>query len=152
MKRVLYLLVCMSGLVACAAPVTTSQRTEIIHDNKLQITSGTFDKGRFVSVANAQKVWEARLKGGKEKWILRRDLLRFIARKEIEHICGSHFVAIRKGPIYNMLDNDETMGGVAPALGVSVAMLAYIAAEAATLPTNIPASVYMEFSCQKDEK
>jgi hypothetical protein len=152
MKRVLYLLTCMSALAACASPVTTSQRTVTVDDNRLEITSGTLNNGRFITVANAQKVWEGDLKGGKEKWIARRDVLLLTARNEIEAICGEWFVAMRKGPIYNMLDNDETLGGAAPALGVAVSMAAYLAAEAATQVTNIPSSVYIEFSCQDDKK
>jgi hypothetical protein len=51
-----------------------------------------------------------------------------------------------------MLDNDETMGGMAGVLGVSVAMAAYLAAEAATKDSNIPTGVYMEFGCPEDRK
>src|SRR5580658_773916 len=120
MKQALYLLACMSGLVACASPVTTSQRTVTVDGNNLQITSGTLNNGRFITVENAQKVWEADLKGGKEKWIARRDILLLTAKDEIERICGQPFVAMHKGPVYNMLDNDETLGGAAPALGVAV--------------------------------
>lgn len=152
MKRALYLFVSMFGLVACASPVTTSQKTVTAEGNELEITSGTFSNGRFVSVKKTQKAWEAHLKGGKEKWTARSDALRLTARGEIHRICDEWFVAIQKGPIYNMLDSDETMGGIAPALGVSVAMVAYLAAEAATKDTNIPSSVYMEFTCPKDEK
>src|SRR5579872_6263802 len=114
MKQALYLLACMSVLGACAAPVTTSQRTVTVDGNDLQITSGTLNNGRFISVEKTQKVWEAGLKGGKEKWIARRDILLLTARNDIERICGEWFVAMHKGPIYNMLDNDETMGGAAP--------------------------------------
>lgn len=152
MKRAIYSWACMVGLAACAAPVTTSHKTITVEGNTLQITSGTGNTGRFISVENTRKVWEGSLKGGKEKWLARRDMLNMTARKEIEHICGEWFVALHKGPIYRMLDSDETMGGMAPALGVGVAMAAYLAAEASTKDTNIPASVYMEFSCQRDEK
>lgn len=156
MRRALSLFTGLSAsllwLVACSAPVTTSQKTVTSYGNNLQVVSGTDNNGRFIMVANAQKTWEGVLKGGKEKWIMRRDFLNRFARDEIEKICGSWFVAIRKGPIYNMLDNDETMGGVAPALGVAFSMAAYLAAEAATKDTNVPASAYIEYSCQDDKK
>lgn len=152
MKSVLYFLACLPALVACSGPVTTSERTEEVEGNNLQITTGTLSDGRFITVANAQKVWEGDLKGGKDKWGNRRDFLLLNARQEIESICGQWFVAMRKVPFYNMLDNDETMGGLAPALGATVAMAAYLAAEAATKDTNIPSSVYIEFSCDDDKK
>src|SRR5438105_156611 len=116
MKRALYLLACLPALSACAPAVTTSQRTVAVWGNTLHIASGTLSGGRFVSVANAQKTWEGDLKGGKEKWNARRASLELYARKEIERICGHWFFALRRGPVYNMLDNDETMGGVAPVL------------------------------------
>ena len=139
------------GLAACSSPVTTSTQTVVLYGNTVQITSGTLSKGRFVNVADSQKTWEGDLKGGKEKWGNRRDALHLTANSEIIRICGDWF-ALTKGPIYNMLDSDETMGGVAPALGVSVAMIAYIVADAATQDTNVPASTYVEFTCPKDEK
>ena len=126
-------------------------KTVPVDDNNLKISSGTLSSGRFVTVENAQKLWEGELKGGKEKWPARRDALLVTARSEIEGICGEWFVAM-KAPIYNMLDSDETLGGAAPALGVAVSMAAYIAAEANTQVTNIPSSVYIEFSCQDDKK
>jgi len=152
MKRSLYLLAAFAALAACDSPVTTSKRTVTEGGNGLLITSGTTGGGRFVSVDNPQKSWEGDLKGGREKWGARRDVLHDTARNEIERICGEWFVAIHKGPVYNMLDNDETMGGAAPALGVAVSMAAYLAAEAATKDTNIPTGVYMEFSCQGEGK
>lgn len=51
-----------------------------------------------------------------------------------------------------MLDNDETMGGMAPVLGTTASMLAYLAAEAATKDTNIPTGAYVEFNCPQDKK
>lgn len=152
MRHPWYLLICMVGLAACAAPVTTAQKTATAHGNKLEIVSGTFSGGRFISVTKAEKVWTGQLKGGKEKWGARRGALHATAKKEIERICGEWFFATLKKPVYNMLDNDETMGGVAPMLGASVAVFAYLAAEAATEDTNIPSGMYMEFSCPKDEK
>lgn len=145
------LLVCLV-LAACSSPVVKSHTTKVVGGNNLQVTSGTVSGGRFISVANTHKEWAASLKGGKERWNARRGALLSTARAEMEQICGDWFVALRKGPLYNMLDSDETMGGVAPALGVTVAMAAYIAAEAATKDTNVPSSMYMEFACQSDEK
>jgi hypothetical protein len=152
MKHGLYLLACISVLAACTSPVTTAQRTVTLEGNDLRISSGTLSNGRFITVENVRKTWEGELQGGKEKWTARSDLLHTTARNEIETICGQWFVAIHKGPIYNMLDSDETMGGMAPALGVEVSMVAYLAAEASTKDTNIPTSVYMEFSCPNEGK
>lgn len=151
MKHTITLLACLA-LVACSSPVVKSQKTTTVEGNSLQVVSGTANGGRFISVANSQKEWAGGLKGGKEQWNARRGVLLSTARTEMEQVCGDWFVALRKGPLYTMLDSDETMGGVAPALGVTVAMAAYIAAEAATKDTNIPSRIYMEFSCQGDEK
>lgn len=116
------------------------------------MTSGTLAKGRFITVANAQVGWQGDLEGGKEQWGARSELLYKTARSGIASICGEWFVAVHKGPVYTMLDNDETMGGMAPVLGVAASMVAYLAAEANTKDENISVSAYMEFSCQSDEK
>ncbi len=153
MRRAYCLAALLLVLPACAPPpVTTSTREVEIDDNRLKVSSGTWSKGRFVFVENAKMGWDGDLEGGKEKWEARRQFLYVNARKEIQDICGNWFFAMPKEPVYNMLDNDETMGGIAPVLGVAASMVAYLAAEAKTKDTNVPVSVYIEFSCEKDEK
>lgn len=146
-KQAACVLACASALGACAEPVTTSRQTVTVDGNPLQVSSGTWSEGYFVSVDNVSNTWKGRLKGGKEKWNARRDLLQMQMRNEVTRICGTWFVAPHRGPVYRMLDNDETMGGMAPVLGVSASMIAYLAAEAATKDENIPTGVYFEFEC-----
>jgi hypothetical protein len=50
-----------------------------------------------------------------------------------------------------MMDKDQTMGGVAPVLGMTAMMAAHLAASSATDPANIPVGLYTEFSCRMDE-
>jgi len=152
MKRVIYLLASLLVLVACTEPVVTSRRTVTQDDNELRITSGTWNKGRFILVETAKIGWEADLAGGKEQWSARREFLYSVARDDIRDICGDTFFAVPKRPVYNMLDNDETMGGIAPVLGVAASMVAYLAAEAKTKDENIPVSLYIEFNCMEDEQ
>lgn len=152
MKRSAFFLSCLLACSACSSPVVTAQRTETIDGNRLQITSGTNSAGRYVAVENVDKRWEGSLKGGKEKWGVRRDLLKKTYRDEIEQVCGEWFYEEVQSAHYNMLDKDETMGGVAPVLGVTASMVAYAAAEASTDPANIPVSVYSEFRCRKDNE
>ena len=82
----------------------------------------------------------------------RRDFLKECVKKEAQRICGNRFYATTKKPIYNMLDGDETMGGAAAVMGVGASMLAYLAVAASTKDTNVPAAVYMEFSCMSDQQ
>lgn len=149
MKHTLYSLLCLL-LPACSKPVIDMQHVKTVDGNKLQITQGTFDGGRFVTVENVDKRWVGRMKGGKEKWGARKTLLEDMSTQEIRSICGTWHYMPTLGPFYNMLDKDETMGGVAPVLGITASMAAYVAAASSTDEANIPTSVYTEFRCHND--
>jgi hypothetical protein len=136
-------------LAACAE--TKSQRTDTIDGNKLQVTYGTITTGRFIMVENVDRRWEGKLKGGREKWLERKDLLDITAQEEMEKICDNWPYVLDRKPFYNMMDKDETMGGAAPMLGMSVAFMAYVAAASATDEANVPVSIYAYFHCRNDE-
>lgn len=141
-------------LAACAAGVEqTSQRVVSVEGNRLQITSGIIPgTGRYVTIDNLDKRWVGKWKGGKEKWGLRAGMLDGMAKREIGTICGDWFYHVVRRPVYGMMDKDETMGGLAPVLGVTAAMAAHLAASSATDPANIPVNIYTEFGCARDER
>jgi hypothetical protein len=154
MARVAYILPILFLLAACGTkPEVTSQKNDTVDGNTLQVTSGTVPSGRFVAVANIDKRWEGKFKGGREKWVARRDLLQKQLWAEMERICQTWpHIVLDRGPHYNMLDKDETMGGLAPMLGSTFAMAAYVAAASATDDANIPTSGYADFHCRSDEE
>ena len=143
-------------LAACSSTpkVVTSDRTVEVDGNKLQIVSGTLSTGRFVVVQNknADMRWIGPMKGGKEKWQARATLLNSWMTEEIRDICGDLFYESVFGPTYKMMDKDDTMGGLAPVLGITASMVAHLAASSATDESNVPVSIYSEFKCRKDEK
>jgi hypothetical protein len=154
MKSTAYIVAWLFTLTACSSPVVTSQRTETIDGNHLQITSGTNDAGHFIKVENADKRWAGSYAGGKEQWGARKKLLDREYREEIHAICGEWFYQMdrERPPSYNMLDSDETMGGLAPVLGVAASMAAYAAAYSSTSDANVPVSIYGEFRCRRDNE
>ncbi len=152
MKSLIHTLPCMLMLAACAAPVVESQRMETVDGNQLQFTSGTTGEGRFLRIENVEKQWHGTLKGGKEKWQARATMLNSWSTREIRDICGDTFYHLMLGPMYNMMDKDDTMGGAAPVLGIAASMAAHLAASSATDAANIPISIYSEFSCRKDAR
>lgn len=143
-------------IAACASTpkVVTSDRTVEVEGNTLQIASGTLSTGRFIVVLNKNPDmrWSGSLKGGKEKWQARATLLNSWMTEEIRDICGEMFYQSIFGPTYKMMDKDDTMGGLAPVLGITASMVAHLAASSATDESNVPVSIYSEFRCRKDEK
>ncbi len=151
MKKPVYLLPILL-LTACGSPEIKSQKREAIDGNNLEITTGAVPSGRFVSVVNVEKRWEGKLAGGKEKWGARQALLKKKLWAEMEGICGSWpYIVLDREPFYNMMDKDETLGGMAPVLGIAASMAAYMAAYSSTDEANIPVSVYADFHCRNDE-
>lgn len=139
-------------LSACAGPQVTSQRMMVVDGNRLQVTSGTMRDGRYVTVENVEKQWHGRMKGGKEKWKFRAGMLNNVLTHEIGMVCGDTFFRTIRPPTYKMMDKDETMGGMAPVLGIAASMAAHLAADSATDPANVPVSVYAEFGCPSDDQ
>jgi hypothetical protein len=140
-------------LSACSAPKVESQRMLAVEGNRLQVTSGTIPgKGRYITIVNSDKRWSGKWKGGKEKWKARAALMENLARDEIHGICGESFFEVIRSPVYNMMDKDETMGGMAPVLGIGASMIAHLAADANTDPANVPVSLYAEFGCRFDKQ
>ncbi len=150
MKRYLYLVPSLLLLSACGEGAV-SRKTETVDGNMLQITSGTMHTGRYVAVENVDRRWEGGLKGGRGKWLARKNLLKARTEEEMERICDNWPYVLDRGPHYNMMDKDETMGGMAPVLGMTVAVAAYAVASASTDDANIPVSAYTDFHCRNDE-
>lgn len=140
-------------LTACSADrIPPQQRIDTIEGNRLQVTSGLSDKGRYVSVENLDRQWQGKWQGGKEKWGARKKLFDVLYKREIERVCGIVFHQTLRDAEYKMMDKDETLGGVAPVLGVAASMAAYAAAYSNTDERNIPISVYTEFRCPNDKE
>ena len=154
MTRILPLLPLLL-LIACSSTpkVVTDTREVEAEGTTLQIASGTLSTGRFIVVLNknADMRWAGSLKGGKEKWQARATLLNSWMTEEIRDICGEMFYQSIFGPTYKMMDKDDTMGGLAPVLGITASMVAHLAASSATDESNVPVSIYSEFRCRKDE-
>jgi hypothetical protein len=128
-----------------------SQDIRTVSGNRLQVTRGISDDGRFISVENLDKHWVGKYKGGKEKWSARLHLLDDMSAQEIHDICGEWFFKTKRTPIYEMMDKDETMGGMAPILGMAASMAAHVAAYESTDPRNVPVSIYREYGCRSDK-
>ena len=147
-----YMFPLLLALTACGNNSRVeSQSVEMVEGNRLQVTRGTSDDGRFISVENLDKHWRGIFKGGKEKWGKRKKLLDGMTGNEIRSICGDWFYKELRPPIYEMMDKDETMGGMAPVLGMAASMAAHLAAHSATDPRNVPVSIYREYSCRRDK-
>lgn len=155
MKNLLHIIPILL-LAACSSTpkVVTEDRTVEVDGNKLQIASGTLSTGRFIVVMNknADMRWVGPLQGGKDKWQARATVLNSWMTEEIRDICGDMFYQSVMGPTYKMMDKDDTMGGLAPVLGITASMAAHLAASSATDEANVPVSIYSEFKCRRDEK
>ncbi len=127
-----------------------SQYLHIVDGNRLQVTTGTMDDGRFITVENLDKHWVGKYAGGKAKWRARKRLLDDLSSREMRGLCGEWLFAALRPPIYEMMDKDETMGGMAPVLGMAASMAAHVAAYSATDAGNVPVSVYREYRCRSD--
>ncbi len=155
MLRILYIAPLVL-LAACSSTpkVVTADRTVTVDGNNLQIVSGTLSTGRFIVVLNKNDDmrWLGPMKGGKEKWQARATLLNSWMTEDIRDLCGDIFYQSIYGPTYKMMDKDDTMGGLAPVLGITASMAAHLAASSATDDANVPVSIYSEFKCRKDEE
>lgn len=139
------------ALTACSAPQVTAQREMEVGGNKLLVTSTKAGEGRGLRIENLEKRWVGKYAGGQEKWSARVALLDNLSKSEIISVCGGWAHNVIKPATYNMMDKDETMGGVAPVLGVTALMVGHLVASSNTDPANVPVGVYTEFRCPKDE-